>query len=171
MQFRYKLRIWHFALGLPLTLLATLTVHDYWSRYSSWSNLSKQELVDSARSYIRNYVGENRACLYAVVCKSGRAKLELVKDIEAFDLDAARQLAWDRRFKNVCPGQTANFGLAIAAGGAETASSNQLAVWSFSSDRFIPHWGRFIEFHAFSETPVEPCTTDFVITGGPLAVP
>ena len=170
MRWLYKPRIWHFALGLPLALVATLTVYDYWSRYSSWRDLSKQELVDSANSYIRNYVRENRACLYAVVCKDGRAKLELVKDIDAFDLDAARQLAWDRRFKNACPGRSANFGLKLAAGDAENASLDRWAVWSFYNDRFIPNQTRF-SAHAFSEAPVEPCTAGFVVTGGPRAVP
>ena len=166
MQFRYKLRIWHVVLGLPLAFMT----YDYWSRYSSWSNLSKQELVDSANWYVRERAQGGRACLYAVVCGEKGARLELVKNLDELDMAKTKDIIWKRRFRVFCPGRTSNFALELEPGSADTTLGRERAVWSFFNDRFVPVLTRFSN-HAFSEIKPEPCSAEHVITGGPNAAP
>ncbi len=162
---RFRFRIWHAIVGLLVLAVGSCQAYDYGSRYSSWAGLSKPELVDSARWYVRERAPGQKVCLYVVTCDKGRARLALVKDIEALDIEPARQLAWDRRFKNHCPGQTANFALAVAEGGPEITWGSQRAVWSFYLDRFTPRMGRFHGPYAFSERDAEPCTAQHAIAG------
>jgi hypothetical protein len=150
-------------LGLLALILAGGIGYDYLSRYLSWANLSKEELVASARGYVRERAPGQKVCLYAVTCEKGRAQLALVKDLAGWDIAAARQLAWDRRFGNSCPGRTANFALAVAPGGPDIPESLREAVWSFANDRFVPRWGRFHGPQAFSEEAPEACTAAHVI--------
>ena len=143
---------------------------DWYLSYASWRDLSKAELADAARDYVDERAPGNRACLYAVTCQEGRAGLELVKSLDEWDIEPARQLAWDRRFSGVCPGQTANFAVALATDTTaykETQDQYRYGVWSFANDRFLPSWGRFTPFRAFSELPTEPCTTRDAVTGPP----
>ncbi|MFO6446556.1 hypothetical protein ACLBKU_05360 [Erythrobacter sp. NE805] len=151
-------------LGIVLLILAGGIGYDYLSRYLSWANLSKEELVASARWYVRERAPGQKVCLYAVTCERGRARLALVKDLRTWDLEAARQLTWDRRFGDACPGQTANFALAVAPGGPELdpADGTDRAVWSFYLDRFAPY--RTHSFAAFSEREPEACTRAHVVT-------
>ncbi|MCL9982206.1 MAG: hypothetical protein NBV60_03510 [Erythrobacter sp.] len=161
----YRLRIWHVAAGLLVLAVGSCQAYDYGSRYQSWSNLSKKELVESARWYVRERAPGQKVCLYAVTCDKGRPRLVLVKDVNAWDIEAARQLAWDRRFKDYCPGYTANFALEVAEGGPEIVWERKRAVWSFYLDRFTPRMGRFHGPHAFSEKEAEPCTAEHAVAG------
>lgn len=74
-------------------IAGSITAYDYLSRYDSWAKLSKAKLVESANWYISNRAPGNDACLYAVTCDKGTARLELVKDMDSWDFEAARQLA------------------------------------------------------------------------------
>ena len=161
----YRLRIWHVVAGVLVLAVGSCQAYDYGSRYQSWANLSKAELIESARWYVRERAPGQKVCLYAVTCDKGRARLVLVKDVNAWDFEAARQLAWDRRFKDYCPGYTANFALEVAEGGPEISWGSSKAVWSFYLDRFTPRMGRFHGPYAFSEEEAEPCTAEHAIAG------
>lgn len=135
--------------------------------YRSWSSLSKAKLVFAANRYVADRAPGNEACIYAVECRDGRATLRLIKSVEMWDLEAARQLAWDRRFRLICPGRTANFGLAVATDtreAARTPYATRHAVWSFANDRFVPVLTRFSSA-SFSEGEPEPCTSAYAVTG------
>jgi hypothetical protein len=143
---------------------------DWWQRYSSWRNLTKAELATEAQNYVDEHALGNPACLYAVVCRGGKAGLDRIEAIEDWDIDAARQLAWDRRFSGTCPGRTANFAVRIASDDPLDEITNdrvRYGVWSFSDDRFVPSWGRFAPFRAFSELPTESCTSKYSVTRSP----
>lgn len=144
-------------------LVLGVIAYDYASRYRSWATLSKAKLVASARWYVRERAPGQKVCLYAVTCDKGRARLELVKDLTAWDLEAARQLAWDRRLADICPGQTANFALEVAGGGPAPPVGGERATWSFYLDRFRPWQGH--SYSAFSEKSAEPCSAAHAIAG------
>jgi hypothetical protein len=159
------------AAAIPLAIaLILLGPVDWWQRYWSWRNLSKAELADATQIYVDEHALGNSACLYAVVCKDGKAGLDRIESIEDWDIEAAKQLAWDRRFSGTCPGRTANFAVRIASDDTlEEITSDRVryGVWSFSSDRFVPSWGRFAPFRAFSELPSESCVSKYSVTGPP----
>lgn len=163
MRVSYSPRWWHFFIVLPALLFVGLGIWDQLSRYLSWRNLTKDEIAESANWYIENRTSGGRACLYAVVCENDRARLELVKDLERWDLDAAKSLVWDRKFGDRCPGRTANFALEMVQSGDGSLSGSDRAVWSFYNDRFVPIQRRY-DGSSFSETDAEPCTEEFVIT-------
>jgi hypothetical protein len=165
MRLRYEFRIFHIVVGLLILAVGSCQTYEYGMRYQSWANLSKAELVESARWYVRERAPGQTMCLYAVTCDKGRARLALVKDIDAWDIESARQLAWDRRFHNQCPARTANFALQVIEGGPELGEGSKQAVWSFYNDRFVPSMGRFHGPHAFSEKAAEPCTAEYAIAG------
>ena len=165
MKGRYRIRVWHVVAGLLLLAVGSCQAYDYGSRYRSWAGLSKAKLVDSAHWYVRERAPGQKVCLYAVTCEQGRARLALVKDVNAWDFETARQLAWDRRFKDHCPGYTANFALQVADGGPDIVEGRKQAVWSFYLDRFTPRWGRLHGPHAFSEKEAEPCTAEHAVAG------
>lgn len=150
-------------LALLLLVVGSCTAYDYGSRYASWAGLDKNGVVASAAWYVRERAPGQKVCLYSAICDKGRARLVLVKDLEAWDIEATRQLAWDRKFGSGCPGNTANLALEVAVGGPEPPSGAERAVWSFHLDRFRP-W-RTHSFSAFSEKPVEPCTSAHAIAG------
>ena len=136
-----------------IAVLILLGPVDWAKSYLSWRNLTKEELVHAANEYAEKRALGNSACLYAVVCKQERAGLELIKSVDDWDIDAARQLAWDRKFSNSCPGRTANFAVKLAVDEPlyEITSDNlKYGVWSFYNDRFIPSWSRIAPFSAFS---------------------
>jgi hypothetical protein len=120
-------------------------------------------VVAAAQWYVRERAPGQKVCLYVATCKKGRARLVLVKDVEAWDIEATRQLAWDRRFSDACPGYTANLALEVAAGGPEPQQGTERAVWSFHLDRFRP-WQTH-DLSAFSEKPTEPCAAEYAIAG------
>lgn len=103
------------ALAFPIAILLLWAGPiQWWMRYQSWSHLSKDKLLESAKWYIANRAPGNNACIFAVECNGGRASLKLVKSIEEWDLEKSKRIAWDRKFKGVCQGQTANFALEVA---------------------------------------------------------
>lgn len=151
-------------LGVLLALVGSCTAYDYGSRYASWARLEKAEVVASARWYVRERAPGQKVCLYAAICDKGRARLVIVRDLDAWDIEATRQLAWDRRFGGSCPGYTANLALEVAPGGPEPPpQGTERAVWSFHLDRFRP-W-QTPDLSAFSESPAEPCTPAHAIAG------
>lgn len=142
---------------------------NWWQRYQSWSHLSKEKLIASANWYVENRAPGNSACIFAVECKDGRARLKLIKSNNEWDFEASKQIAWDRKFKDICQGQTANFALEIATDNPQsqkTYDGSRRAVWSFYDDQFVPTHTRF-GFAAFSEIETEPCLTAYAITTRP----
>ncbi|WP_086737888.1 hypothetical protein [Erythrobacter colymbi] len=158
-------RIGQGCLALLVLLVGSCTAVDYGSRYASWAGLSKAEVVAAADAYVREYAPGQKACLYRVSCDGGRARLVLVKDVAALDVEALRQIAWDRRFYDVCPGYTANLGLAVVEGALPEDAAAREAVWSFYRDRFVRTMQSNGPPLAFSEQPAEPCTAEFAVAG------
>ena len=162
MTFRPK--VWHLTLGAVVLVFIGAELHEQATRYLSWRDISKKQIVAAADWYIENRAPGERACLYAVVCEQGRARLELVEDLESWDLEATKELVWDRKFGGTCPGRTANFALEMAPSNLDTHWANKRAVWSFYNDRFIPSFTRFNGGSAFSEIKAQPCSQEFAIT-------
>ena len=140
-------------------------------RYANFTSLTKEKLVARADDYIRDRVpGDQLVCLYVVNCEGDRARLELVKHLDAWDFGAAKQRIWKRRFSAFCPGRTANFGIQVIPKTGEQSEIEAIAQarWVFFNDHFIPKHGRF-QSGAFSEEPWESCTAQFAL-GGPHRV-
>jgi hypothetical protein len=134
-------------------------------RYASWKNLSKAELIEEADVYLKNYTNGGQACLYAVDCRSGRAELVLVKDLETWDIEKTKDIVWRRRFSSFCPGRTANFGLHVIPANEQDeppVQSIETARWSFYHDRFLPRYGRF-QGGSFSEADWEKCSEPYAV--------
>ena len=130
--------------------------------YVHFRTLTKAKLEHGARSYIRDGLDRHQmACLYVVACDGETARLELVQDPDAWDLKAAKQTIWRRRFQDFCPGRTTNIGLRLIPmeDARPLPESNALARWSFFNDRFIPRQSRF-QTGAFSDAPWEDCTAE-----------
>lgn len=156
------------SVGILLVASALVAIGpvDLTRRYLSWRQLSKNELVDSANWYVENRAPGNDACLYAVQCTGGRASLRLLRSLDDWDIEATKQIAWDRKFGGVCSGRTANFALELVTDNLQsdrTSEGLRHAVWSFYNDRFVPGLTRF-ESAAFSETEAEPCLAAHAIT-------
>src|SRR5262250_3180067 len=123
---------------------------DYALKYLHFSELSKERLIDQAKVYIRDRAGgDQMACLYVVACDGEHARLELVSDIAGWDLQAAKDRIWRRRFSisNYCPGRTTNFGLHLipqaGPAGRQEIDRRAHARWSFLDDGFIAQWSKF----------------------------
>lgn len=155
---------------IPTSAILALLATGYGSRALNWWLLSKSEIIDDAQAYRDRYdypveprLGNAYACLYAVSCEGGRARLVPVTDIENWDFEATRSTIWNRRFSGTCPGRTANFGLHwIDASGADIPDHLETAYWSFNNDRFVMRLGRF-NSGAFSEEKWQRCTPDISI--------
>lgn len=52
MQQLSKMRLWHWLVIFPILAVVGLTGYDYFSRYLSWKNLTKAEIVTSANRYV-----------------------------------------------------------------------------------------------------------------------
>lgn len=151
-------------LGTIFLLVGSCTIYDYGSRYVSWAGLDKKGVIAAARWYVRERAPGQKVCLYVATCDKGRARLVMIKDLDAWNTEATRQLAWDRRFGGNCPGYTANLALEVAPGGPEPPpQGTERAVWSFHLDRFRP-WQTH-DLSAFSEEPTEPCTHEHAVAG------
>jgi len=150
-------------LGVLLLLVGSCTAYDYGSRFASWAWLDKARVIAAAQDYVRERAPGQKVCLYSVACDMRRARLVLVKDVAAWDAEAVRQIAWDRRFRDVCPGYTANLGLAVAEGGPPVREELREAAWSFTNDGFVPTLRSNGAPLSFSERPAEPCTPKYAI--------
>ncbi len=153
--------------SIVIAVLMLLGPVDWAQSYLSWRNLTKDELVRAANDYVDDRAPGNAACLYSVVCKDNRAGLALIRSVDDWDITAARQLAWDRKFSNTCPGQTANFAVKLAVDQPrykETLDSLKYGVWSFNNDRFVSSWSRTSPLSAFSEFPTDECTRRHSVT-------
>lgn len=167
-----RLNIRQHGCGLTIALLIAIFMLifgpvEWWLRYQSWSQLSKNKLAEAANWYVANRAPGNDACIYAVECKGDRASLKLIKSMQEWDFEASKQIAWDRKFKGVCQGRTANFALEVATENPQsqkTSEGARRAVWSFHNDRFVPTWSRTAGFSAFSEIETEPCLTTYAVT-------
>ena len=151
---------------LVASVLVVIGPVDWAQRYLSLRHLSKNELVDSANWYVENRAPGNDACLYAVQCTGGRASLRLIRSLDGWDIEATKQITWDRKFRGVCSGRTANFALEMATDNPQsdrTYEGRRRAVWSFGIDRFVPVETRF-QGWAFSESEAEPCLAAYAIT-------
>lgn len=155
------------ALALPFAILLLIVGPVHWGlRYQSWSELSKDKLIRSANSYIAHRAPGNGACLFVVECKSGRARLKLIKSMKDWDFEASKQIVWDRKFDGICQGLTANFALELVNDNPQsqkTFEGSRRAVWSFYNDQFVPIRTRF-GFAAFSEAETEPCVNSYSVT-------
>ncbi|HBH89034.1 hypothetical protein [Ponticaulis sp.] len=155
---------------IPALAILVLWGTGYSSRALNWWSLSKSEIIDGARAYRDRYdnpveprLSNAYACLYAVSCDGERARLVPVTDPENWDFEATRSTIWNRRFSDVCPGRTANFGLHwIDASGADIPDHLENAYWSFHNDRFVMRLGRF-NSGSFSEEPWQRCTPETAI--------
>jgi hypothetical protein len=148
-----------------LLLVGSCTAYDYGSRYASWAGLDKARVLAAASEYVRDHAPGQKVCLYTVACDEQRARLVLVKDVAAWDVEAVRQMAWGRRFFGVCPGYTANIELVVVKDGLPEDDVDRKAVWSFYRDRFVsttPSNGAPL---SFIEGPAEPCSPEFAIAG------
>ncbi|MCZ4297113.1 hypothetical protein [Henriciella marina] len=136
---------------------------DYAGRYRSWQSLSGAKLSREISRYIDRYdVPAAHACLYAVDCSTGRARLALLGTLDDDTISEAKSRVWDRRFNpGFCDGRTTNFGLQLLGkdNAEPLADFNAHARWSFANDRFIQRWSRF-QSGAFSEEPWERCTPE-----------
>jgi hypothetical protein len=133
---------------------------DYLLRYIHFSTLTKSHLLKEAQTYIVERAGgDQMACVYEVSCDDEGASLQLISDVESWDIEAAKKEIWRRRFSKYCAGYTANFALELipAEGHKAEPESTALARWSFLNDRFIPKLGRF-QSGSFSDRPWELCT-------------
>jgi len=134
-------------------------------RYSNFKSLTKEKLVAGVEEYLRYRVGGGQqACLYVVNCDGDLARLELVKDVETWDFEAAKKTIWNRRFSSFCPGRTANFGIHVIPIADEQPEFDAIAQarWVFFNDRFIPRLSRF-QSGSFSDQPWEQCTAQFAL--------
>lgn len=140
----------------------------YALKYLNFSALSKETLIRETEAYIRGVAGgDQMACLYVVACDGEHARLELVSDIAGWDLQAAKDRIWRRRFSNYCPGRTTNFGLHLIPR-AGPAGRNEIdrsahARWSFLGDGFIAQWTKFDGGGSFTDQPWEQCTAERAI--------
>ncbi|MGE0530536.1 MAG: hypothetical protein AB7G40_02365 [Hyphomonadaceae bacterium] len=130
-------------------------------RYYRFSTLSKDEVVIQAERYIQDRAGGHQmACVYAVRCDSNRARLEMVRDLAAWDFQETKATIWQRRFdSSFCAGRTTNLALHLVPMDGYEAQNDVLshARWDFFLDRFIPRRGRF-QSGAFTDQPWERCT-------------
>jgi hypothetical protein len=149
---------------LPL-LVGSCTAYDYGARYVSWARLDKAGVIAAAQDYVQDHAPGQKVCLYTVACDERRARLVLVKDVAALDVEAIRRIAWDRRLGGTCEGYTANLGLAVAEGGPPVREENRQAAWLFYRDRFVPTRPSNGPPLSFSEQPAEPCTPEYAIAG------
>jgi hypothetical protein len=135
---------------------------EYALKYLNFSTLSKERLIRETEVYIRDIAGgDQMACLYVVECDGEHARLKLVSDIVGWDLRAAKDRIWRRRFSNYCPGRTTNFGLhLIPRAGRKEIDRRSHARWSFLEDGFIPEWTHFQGGNSFSDQPWEECTPE-----------
>ncbi len=161
----YGQRIGFGCLGVLALLIASGGAYNYGSRYASWARLDKDRVLSAAGDYVRDHAPGQKVCLYAVACDGRRARLVLVKNIAAWNAEAVRQIAWDRRFRGTCEGYTANLGLAVVEGGLSDDDMNREAAWSFYNDGFVPTMPSNGPPLSFSETPAEPCTPEYAIAG------
>lgn len=150
-------------LAVLLLFVGSCTAYDYGARYASWAGLDKARVLAAAGDYVRDHAPGQKVCLYRVACDERRARLVLVRDAAALDVEAVLQIAWDRRFRDTCPGYTANLGLAMAEGGPPEREEVREAAWSFYADRFVPTVRSNGAPLSFSEQPAEPCTPEYAI--------
>jgi hypothetical protein len=143
---------------------------EYALKYLQFSALSKERLISQAEAYIRGVAGgDQMACLYVVACDGEHARLELVSDIAGWDLQAAKDRIWRRRFSisNYCPGRTTNFGLHLipqaGPAGRQEIDRRAHARWSFLDDGFIAQWSKFGGGGSFTDQPWEQCTPERAI--------
>lgn len=156
MQLRIKKILWVVAitLGIGLTLTGGYWTADSYPRYSSWRDLSLPTLKSSALAYYNGAA----VCLYVVDCASGVARLRLVRNDAALDLEALKATIWRRRFERYCEGRTENIVIDTPRGGQ---GSNNDARWSFFNNRFITNHGHF-QGSSASVYPFESCRKDNV---------
>jgi len=83
---------------------------EYALKYLNFSTLSKERLIRETEVYIRDIAGgDQMACLYVVECDGEHARLKLVSDIVGWDLRAAKDRIWRRRFSNLLPWKNHEF--------------------------------------------------------------
>ena len=155
---------------LLMATIVSLIADDYLSRYISWQSLDKERLEEGFGKYLDRYgiEGEYRACVYAVSCEDGGARLEVIDNWNRWSIEETKAIIWHRRFYDFCPGRTANLGLHIIPANSQSSSlpfGTQTARWSFIHDRFLPRFGSH-QSGSFSEEPWERCTLPRAQIGG-----
>lgn len=156
---------WRTVGGIALLLFAFVFLGplDLGLRYYHFSTLSKAELVDQDERYIQDRAGGHQvACLYVVRCDGSRARLEMVRNLEAWDLEQTKATILHRRFDgSFCTGRTTNLALHLVPidGHEPQMDARSHARWAFRLDRFIPLRGRF-QSGAFTDQPWVQCTRD-----------
>jgi hypothetical protein len=83
------------------------------NRFIAWLTLDVAALERQVDGHMRDvHRDAEYACLYAVDCSSGEARLQLQTQLTPGKLQRIRNEIWRRRFENYCTGKVANFGLA-----------------------------------------------------------
>lgn len=144
-----------------LLVVGTLVWLSNWpTRYLNFRSLTAGEVARDAARYIEEKFGGGSACIYEVRCDTGRAQLYVVEDLASWDIETTKEVIWNRRFSDECPGRTANIGLHVLPDGdREWSDSTTLAIWTFGGNRFIPRMSRF-SGGAFSEGDWQRCSTE-----------
>jgi hypothetical protein len=159
-------------LGIGIVLLFAMLFLgplDTATRYYDFSTLSKAEIIDQAHKYILDRAGgKQMACVYVVRCDNNRARLEMVTDLNAWDLEATKATIFHRRLNgDYCSGRTTNIALHLVPleGREPQIEAAAHARWSFFNDRFVPQLGRF-QSGSFSDQPWERCTPERAVIRG-----
>ena len=145
----------------------TLKFGDWPIRYAKFNSLTTTDIVQDAERYVQRHSDVGLACVYAVECDSGRARLQLIKDVGTWDIEVTKELTWRRRFEEFCPGRTTNIAMELLPSrDGSWSSSTGLARWSFRHDKFIPRLGRFQSGSFSQEADWERCTPEYALKFG-----
>ena len=161
----YKIAV---GFGAAVTLAVMYFAFGDWPRrYENFNALTVDRVVEDAKRYAQQHSDAGMACIYAVECTSGRARLRLIEDVGTWDIHETKELVWRRRFEDFCQGRTTNIGLEILmSADGEWRSSTGLARWSFYYDRFLPQLSRFQSGSFSAEADWERCSAEHAIDFG-----
>ena len=151
-------------------LIYLFFIHDKMAAYINWKSLTKREVIQAAESYIAYHKIKEDACLYAVSCIDDRAHFRLIKDIESWNLEEAKQTVWQRKFDGTCTGRTANIGIYFTSENKEewtNKTQHHSGIWSFSSNGFFRQMGRFSGASFSQQYSWENCMPEFAFITNP----
>ncbi len=153
--------VFYLAILIIVTIAAvigSILAYEYGNRYFNWRSLDVQDVRSSAISYAaRHDFHLYNICLYEVRCDDQGAYLQLISELEGWDVNALRHRIWRRRFnKNYCSGATANIAIEVYP---TDQPGTRRAVWSFGDNGFHPSLSRFYSA-SFSHRSAEACTPE-----------
>ena len=165
-----RLKRWRSFLVAGLLFVGIVVWLSGWpTKYLNWWSLTGDDVARDAARYIEDRFGGGSACIYEVRCDTGRAQLYIVEDLNSWDIEATKDVIWNRRFSDECPGRTANIGLHVLPDRDLAWSEGRtLAIWTFGSNRFIPTRSRY-SGGAFSEGEWQHCSLEHSTSMSDLA--